>query len=331
MSESYSFFNSKNHDRKYKAQHWADYFHPLFKSGVFNGDLQVVANGGMRVKIKVGYAWIDGYGYHLTDELTLDLETASGNMNRADSIVIRLDLTNRWVRAFCKTGNYYAKTPTPPAPEITATVHEIVLAHIYTAAGTTEITQAMIEDTRMSDSLCGWVCGTVNEIKFDQITAQFKSFMKQYESTLDAKFADLEAYEKSKKIEFDTFQTDLKEKEQALHDKHKAALKEYFSQMEAEGNANLIAITQQLIEFRNTNEAEFLEWFEEIKGIFSGDPAGEFQLRIDEITGKVADMQEMLFKGMIYERLLVSQDDFIIDDLGRPILIGRPICKCINK
>lgn len=331
MSESYSFFNSKNHDRKYKAQHWADYFHPLFKSGVFNGDLQVVANGGMCVKIKVGYAWIDGYGYHLTDELILDLETASGNMNRADSIVIRLDLTNRWVRAFCKTGNYYAKTPTPPAPEITATVHEIVLAHICTAAGTTEITQAMIEDTRMSDSLCGWVCGTVNEIKFDQITAQFRAFMKRYENDLNAKFADLEAYAKNKKIEFDTFQTDLKEKEQALHDQHKTALKEYFSQMEAEGNANLIAITQQLIDFRNEKETEFLAWFEEIKGILGGDTAGEFQIRIDEIAAQIEDVQEMLFAGMTYGRILLDQNDYLIDDMGRPILTGRPICKCSNN
>ena len=93
MAENYSFFNSKDHDRVYNARHWADYFFPLFKSGVFNGDLQVVANGGMTVKIKSGYAWIDGYGYHLTDGLVVDLETASGNMNRADSIVIRLDLT----------------------------------------------------------------------------------------------------------------------------------------------------------------------------------------------------------------------------------------------
>ena len=51
MAENYSFFNSKDHDRVYNARHWADYFFPLFKSGVFNGDLQVVANGGMTVKI----------------------------------------------------------------------------------------------------------------------------------------------------------------------------------------------------------------------------------------------------------------------------------------
>ena len=159
MAENYSFFNSKDHDRVYNARHWADYFFPLFKSGVFNGDLQVVANGGMTVKIKSGYAWIDGYGYHLTDGLVVDLETASGNMNRADSIVIRLDLTNRWIKAFCRTGSYYAGAGIPPAPEITATIHEIVIAHISIAAGVTEITQDMITDTRMDGDICGGYAG----------------------------------------------------------------------------------------------------------------------------------------------------------------------------
>lgn len=52
MAENSSFFNSKDHDRRYNARHWADYFLPLFKTGVFNGDLQVVVNGGMSVKVK---------------------------------------------------------------------------------------------------------------------------------------------------------------------------------------------------------------------------------------------------------------------------------------
>lgn len=328
MSENFSFFNSKNHDRVYKAQHWADYFRPLFKSGVFNGDLQVVANGGMNVKIKAGYAWIDGYGYHLTDGLKLDLETASGNMNRADSIVIRLDLTNRWVKALCKTGSYYARTPTPPAPERTATIYEIVIAHISAAAGTTEITQDMITDTRMNSNLCGWVCGTVNEIKFDQITEQFKAFMKRYENNLDAKFEALESYERSKKNEFDTFQTELTEKEQIMHDQHKAALKDYYSQMEKEGNANLLAITQQLIKFRDENEADFLEWFESIKGVLGTVDTGKLMLMINVLTEQAEDLREMLFAGMIYEKLLTDQQDYITDDMGIPILIDIPICKC---
>ena len=330
MAENYSFFNSKDHDRRYNARHWADYFFPLFKSGVFNGDLQVVENGGMAVKIKSGYAWIDGYGYHLTDGLPLDLETASGNMNRMDSIVIRLDLTNRWIKAFCKTGSYYAGTPTPPAPEITATIHEIVIAHISVVAGVTEITQDMITDTRMDGNLCGWVCGTVNEIKFDQITEQFKAFMKRYENNLDAKFEDLETYEANKKNEFDTFQTELTEKEQIMHDQHKAELKAYFSQMEKEGNANLLAITQQLIDFRNENELEFLAWVEEMKNILGEGTAGELLIKINALTNQIEEMEQMLLSGSVLAKLLTDDGKCLTDDMGNPLLAEFPICKCVK-
>lgn len=208
MAENYSFFNSKNHDRTYNVRHWADYFLPLFKSGVFNGDLQVVADGGMSVRINEGYAWIDGYAYHLTDGLVLDLETASGNMSRIDNIVIRLDLTNRWIRAFCRTGNY-AMTPAPSDPEITKTVHEIIIARVSVAAGTTEISQAMIEDTRMNGDICGWVCGTVEEIDFSQITAQFSAFFDRYENDIQTQYElyrqNISAIKEQAKADFDAW------------------------------------------------------------------------------------------------------------------------------
>ena len=328
MAENYSFFNSKDHDRVYNARHWADYFFPLFKSGVFNGDLQVVANGGMTVKIKSGYAWIDGYGYHLTDGLVVDLETASGNMNRADSIVIRLDLTNRWIKAFCRTGSYYAGAGIPPAPEITATIHEIVIAHISIAAGVTEITQDMIQDTRMDKELCGWVCGAVEQIDFEQITAQFKAFMEKYENDLNSKFEGLEEYEADKKAQFDTFQAELYAEENELHKQHEKNLADYFSQLKVKGDADLATLTQQLIDFRNTNETKFLEWFEMIKGVFSTDVAAALLLEIKKLNEQVEEMEGMLLSGKIMAKLITDNGKYLTDDMGNPLLADRPICAC---
>lgn len=328
MAENYSFFNSKNHDRRYNAQHWADYFFPLFKSGVFNGDLQVIANGGMSVKINVGYAWIDGYGYHLTEGLVLDLETASGNMNRMDSIVLRLDLTNRWIKAFVGTGNYYSGIAVPKEPQIKATIHEIVLARISVVAGTTEITQDMIQDTRMDKGLCGWVCGAVEQIDFAQITVQFKAFMKKYENDLNSKFDALNEYEEDKKTQFDTFQAELMEKEVELHKKHEKDIKDYMTQLEERGDTNLAALTQQLIDFRNINETNFLEWFEMIKGILGTDAAGGLLLRINELADQVELNQMMITTGKVLTRIDTSQGDYLIDSMGKPILAGLPICKC---
>lgn len=328
MAELYSFFNSKDHDRKYNARHWADYFFPLFKPGVFNGDLQVVAGEGMTIKIKSGYAWIDGYGYHLTDELSLDLETASGNMNRMDSIVIRLDLTNRWIKAFVRTGSYYAENATPPEPQVKATVHELVLAHISIPAGTTKMAQDMIQDTRMDKSLCGWVCGAVDEVDFDQITVQFKAFMVRYENELNQKFEALEEYETERKTQFDTFQAELIQKENELHTKHKKDVADLFAQLQEKGNADLIALIQQLIDFRNTNETKFLEWFEMIKGVFSEDAAAALLLKLEELAEQVEFNRMMLTTGKVLTTIGISQGGYIVDSMGNPILIGWPICKC---
>ncbi|NLG02228.1 MAG: hypothetical protein GX567_00090, partial [Clostridia bacterium] len=103
----------------------------------------------MTVTINAGYAWIDGYAYHLDDTLEIELETASGNMDRIDNIVLRLDTANRWIKAFVVTGSYYSTNPVAPEIQRTATVDERCIAQISVARGTTAITQEMITDTRM--------------------------------------------------------------------------------------------------------------------------------------------------------------------------------------
>ena len=273
MAENYSFFNSKDHDRVYNARHWADYFFPLFKSGVFNGDLQVVANGGMTVKIKSGYAWIDGYGYHLTDGLVVDLETASGNMNRADSIVIRLDLTNRWIKAFCRTGSYYAGAGIPPAPEITATIHEIVIAHISIAAGVTKITQDMITDTRMDGDICGWVCGAVDQIDFSQIKTQFDTFFANYEEEI--------------RTQYGLYMQDIERLETQGQDRYDNMDRE-FTNYENQQKENIEKWQQDEREYLdawiNAVQTEYFAWLDRIKDILDENAAGHLQNEVDNLT-----------------------------------------------
>lgn len=273
MAENYSFFNSKDHDRIYNARHWADYFFPLFRSGVFNGSLQVVANGGMSVEIKEGYAWIDGYAYHLTEGLVVDLETASGNMNRSDSIVIRLDLTNRWIKGDCKTGTYYAGTPTPPAPEVTATIHEIVIAHISVAAGTTEITQDMIEDTRMDNSICGWVCGAVEQIDFAQIKTQFDTFFAKYEADI--------------KTQYGLYLQGIGSLETQAQERYDSMDQE-FTQYENQQKENITSWQQQESDYMDAwiaaVQQEYFTWLDTIKNVLDENAAGHLQNEVDDLT-----------------------------------------------
>ena len=96
--EKSSFFNSVSHDRTYKAEDWAEYFASFIGNGVFpvpSTGLQVVANDGMKLNVKTGKAWINGYFYFNTGNLAVELDTADGQLNRIDRVVVRWDLTNR--------------------------------------------------------------------------------------------------------------------------------------------------------------------------------------------------------------------------------------------
>ncbi len=299
MAELCSFFNSKDHDRIYNTRHWADYFFPLFKSGVFNGDLQVAADEGMKAKIQPGYAWIDGYGYHLTDGLVMDLETASGNMNRMDSIVLRLDLTNRWIKAYCKTGSYYAGEPIPPVPEITATVHELVIAHILITAGSTEVTQDMITDTRMDGDICGWVCGAVEQIDFSQIKAQFDKFFTDYKADIQTQYGmyldDIGSLEIQAQNRYESMDREFTDYENQQ--------KEYMEK------------------WKQTVQDEYFGWLDKIKSILNENAAGKLQNEIDDLTTDVFDRyyglqtQETIFldDGSIKT---VNKEAEIVTDFG---------------
>ena len=83
--EKSSFFNSVSHDRTYKAEDWAEYFASFIGNGVFpvpSTGLQVVANDGMKLNVKTGKAWINGYFYFNTGDLAVELDTADGQLNR---------------------------------------------------------------------------------------------------------------------------------------------------------------------------------------------------------------------------------------------------------
>lgn len=115
--EKSSFFNSVSHDRTYKAEDWAEYFASFIGNGVFpvpSTGLQVVANDGMKLNVKTGKAWINGYFYFNTGDLAVELDTADGQLNRIDRVVVRWDLTNRVMSVKVKSSSFSA-SPTAPA------------------------------------------------------------------------------------------------------------------------------------------------------------------------------------------------------------------------
>lgn len=166
------FWNSVNGDRKYDADSFEIWAKKFFTTGVFNGDLQVTADGGMNVRIGTGYACVEGKVKFFDTSTTQTIMSPSGVYPRIDTIVVERDDINRWIVTKYVPGalSGYSPVATPPVRE--NGIYQLVLAEIYVAANATQITQANITDKRSDRSVCGWVVGTVTEVDVAQMTAQ---------------------------------------------------------------------------------------------------------------------------------------------------------------
>ena len=172
MAQKYGFFNSVNNDRVYDASDVAGFLSKFFTNGVFNNTLAVSSNDNMTVSVATGNANINGYGYENTEALTLDIDDADSTLNRIDSVILRLDLTNRQITVQVLQGDS-ATTPSQPSIVRTGSIYDLRLANILVSAGTTRITTDLITDTRFG-SECGNVTQAVLSLDTSEIFAQYK-------------------------------------------------------------------------------------------------------------------------------------------------------------
>ena len=91
---SYDYFWNSDSDRYYDADSMGDWLRPFFRNGVFNGQMQVTANDNMSVTVAAGYGYINGKHRHFLTPTTLDLEIASGTLDRIDSVILRRNIRN---------------------------------------------------------------------------------------------------------------------------------------------------------------------------------------------------------------------------------------------
>jgi len=180
--ELYSFFNSVNGDRKYKADDWARYFSKFITNGVFpniGSNLQVVTDGNnMTVNLKAGAAWINGYMYENTSDLTINVDVADGVLNRIDRVVIQLNYADRLIRTEIKKGAF-ASSPVAPSLQRDADIFELGIADITVNKGITSVTQSNITDLRLNTN----ICGMVNSLLQADTTAIFNQFQDWFNST----------------------------------------------------------------------------------------------------------------------------------------------------
>ncbi len=192
MAQKYGFFNSVNHDRTYDASDVAKYISNFFTNGIFNNSMQVTANNNMTVSVAVGNANINGYAYELTDNaLVLDIDDSDSELGRVDSVIIRLDLTNRQITTQILQGSY-ASTPSQPSITRTGNIYDLRLANINVPAGATRITQDMITDTRLSSD-CGNVVQAVQYLDTDDIFLQYQTAWNNWFANIQDQLDDNQA------------------------------------------------------------------------------------------------------------------------------------------
>ncbi len=191
MAQKYGFFNSVNNDRAYDASDVADFLKKFFTNGVFNNSLGVSSNDNMTVSVAIGSANINGYSYENTETLTLDIDEADSELSRIDSVIVRLDLTNRQIQTQILEGQY-ATTPSQPNITRTGTIYDLRLANISIPAGATRITADMIADTRFSSD-CGNVTQAVLELSTDEIFKQYEAWFTEWFTNLQNQLDDNQA------------------------------------------------------------------------------------------------------------------------------------------
>ena len=166
MAFDYKFFNSRNHDRVYYSDDWADFFDGLISNGVLAtsaDSCKVVPIGGMAVGVSVGRFLIYGHMgsvIETAEQLTI---AQAAELPRIDRIVARLNAPARKMELLVLQGEE-AETPVPPdIIRNEKAIYDICLAQIYVRTGAVEITEGDITDKRSDASLCGWTAWRTGE------------------------------------------------------------------------------------------------------------------------------------------------------------------------
>lgn len=175
-------------DIKYYYNQFADYFSKFFGNGVYyNPDncLKVLATGAMSVAVKAGWAFVNGFWYHLDEDMSLPVPANSTAYTRTDSVILRWNLTNRTISLI-----YATDTVTPTRDDST---YDLILAQIEVEPSVASILGDKITDKRTDQEVCGIVRGLEadsidTETLFEQYDAIFNEW---FDSVKDQVTGDL--------------------------------------------------------------------------------------------------------------------------------------------
>lgn len=309
MAQECGFFDAQlvgdSYDRVYLAAQFAAYFASFIRNGIFGHSMQQLEVSqqdvsDMSIKVLGGQAWINGYWYRNTGDYTMNLDIADGVLSRIDTIVLRWSNSDRAMYLYVIKGTPSAN-PTAPAIVRDADYYDLGLAQVSIPAGCIRVTQAQITDLRLNDNYCGLVTGLVDQIdltdlwnQFEQYFYEFKEkYQKEFENWTDEQEQALNNYIVETKAAYSKFVTDMSNDYTTWTNEKKDEWSQWVTDQMLEfttwvDNEKIVYNTwtaqqrQAYMDWYTLHttawEAMIEQWFEDIKGKLSGDPATALQL-----------------------------------------------------
>ncbi|WP_346917348.1 hypothetical protein [Clostridium sp.] len=164
------------YDRAVDEEYFAKYHSEFLSNGVYanpSNNFQVMANELMKLKLKAGSCFINGYYAYDNFDGEITLEPASSDLNRIDRIVTRLDRVNRKISIEVKKGAYGTASYSAPSLQRDDDIWELGLADVLVKKATTQIVQANITDLRAIQEYCGYVYNPMQNIDTTDLFAQY--------------------------------------------------------------------------------------------------------------------------------------------------------------
>ena len=163
-------------DIKYYYNQFADYFAKFFGNGVYynpDDNLKVLSTGGMSVAIKAGWAFINGFWFHLDEDTSLAVPSNTTAYTRTDSVILRWSLSNRTISLV------YANDTTEPTRN--DSTYDLILANIVVEPSVASILGDKITDTRVNQEVCGIVRGLeADSIDTETLFAQYDAIFNEW-------------------------------------------------------------------------------------------------------------------------------------------------------
>lgn len=352
MAFSFGFYNSFEHDRRYNSLQISRIFDGIINDGIYatvEKAMILRVNELGQVVVQPGRGWFDHTWNYNDADLPLPTPESDLLLDRYDAVVIDIDSSNAqrkndiiWVIG--------EPSSTPQKPNMIKTFEhtQYPLGYVYRKANSTEISQEDVKNAVGTEE-CPFVTGIIDTISIDELLLQWKDqwdqFMSRYEESAGQWIADRQKeyidhftklYQDSSEYydsyigDIQDYYEDISSRGEEKYEEFKKIIEDYVKELETSGNATVASIVKQLLEFRDTNEGNFLTWLESVKEQMSQYPAGEILLEIEQLKEQQEEIIQMLATGYVIAQVLTDDGDYIIDDLGNPMLTGARICTCNN-